>query len=187
MQSKLSDLVDNLSGINNKKCKSCMERKKIKSKCKFMEFRNNRLNYKRKECRTRCPGIINEAIKNFPTMYQFCNGDLNKFVLFLRKGVYPHEYMDSWEKFNETSIPPTEGYYSESKLEDIADEVYENVQEVWDVFEIKDMRENHDLYVLSDTLLLADVFESFRDKCIEICILHSAHFVSASGLMLLNG
>ena len=51
-----------------------------------------------------------------------------------------------------------------------------------DVFEIKDMGENHDLYVLSDTLLLADVFESFRDKCIEIYILDPVHFLSASGL-----
>ena len=41
-------------------------------------------------------------------MYQFCDGDLNKFVLLLRKGVYPDEYMDSWERFNETSIPPKE-------------------------------------------------------------------------------
>ena len=68
MESKILDLVDNLSGINNKECKSCMERKKIKSECKFMEFRYNRLNYKCKECRTRCPATINEAIKNFPTM-----------------------------------------------------------------------------------------------------------------------
>ena len=54
-------------------------------------------------------------------MYQFCNGDLNKFVQLLRKGVYPYEYMNSWEKFNETSIPPKEAYYSKLNEEDISD------------------------------------------------------------------
>ena len=47
---------------------------------------------------------INELIKNCPNVYQFCNGDINKFVLLLRKGVYPYEYMDSWERFDETSL-----------------------------------------------------------------------------------
>ena len=57
----------------------------------------------------------------FPNTYQFCNGDLNKFVLLLRKGVYPHEYMDSWGRFNETSLPSKKDFYSELTLEDIAD------------------------------------------------------------------
>ena len=88
MQCKLSDLVNNLSGINNKECISCMERKKIKSECDFIGFKNNRLNYKCKECRKKYTKSINEAIKNFLIMHQFCNGDLNKFFLFLRKSVY---------------------------------------------------------------------------------------------------
>ena len=62
MESKLSDLVDNLSGINNKECKSCMERKKIKSECDFIGFRNNILHYKCKECGKRCSKSINEII-----------------------------------------------------------------------------------------------------------------------------
>ena len=55
---------------------------------------------------------INELIENFPSVYQFCNGILNKFVLLLRKGVYPYEYMDSWEKCNENPLPPKEAFYS---------------------------------------------------------------------------
>ena len=47
---------------------------------------------------------VTELIKNFPSIYQFCNGDINKFVSLLRKGVYPYEYMDSWERFVETSL-----------------------------------------------------------------------------------
>ena len=113
MQSKLSNLVDNLSGIFNKEYKSCIERKKTKSECDYIEFGNNRLNYKCKECGKICTKLISEAVRNFPTIYQFCKGDLNKFALLLRKGVHPYEYMDSWKKCNETLIPPKEAYYSE--------------------------------------------------------------------------
>ena len=56
----------------------------------------------RMQKKKKCSKLINEAIKNLPIAYQFCNGDLNKFVLLLRKGVYPYEYTDSWERFNET-------------------------------------------------------------------------------------
>ena len=63
------------------------------------------LNYQCKECRKKCFKLINEAIKSFPNIYKFCDGNLNKFVLLLRKGVYPYEHMDSWERFNETSTP----------------------------------------------------------------------------------
>ena len=121
MQSKLSDLVDNLSEINNKDCKTCMERKNIKSECEFIGLKNNRLNYRCKECNGTSNKSINDLIEKFPRMHKFCNGDLNKFVLLLRKGVYPYEYMDSWERFNETSLPPRKAFYSELNLEDITD------------------------------------------------------------------
>ena len=102
MQSRLSDLIDNLPGINNKESKSSMERKKIKSECDFSGFKNNRFNYRWKECKIKYSKLINEGIKNFLITYQFYKDDLNKFVLLLRKGVNPYEYMYSWEKFNET-------------------------------------------------------------------------------------
>ena len=90
--------------------------------------------------------------------------------------------MDSWERFNEESLPDKESFYSELNKEDITNEEYEHAQKVWDVFEIKSLGEYHDLYVQSDTSLLADVFENFRDKCIEIYELDPAHFLSAPGL-----
>ena len=90
--------------------------------------------------------------------------------------------MDSWEKFDETTIPPKEVFYSTLNLEDISDEDYEPVQKVWNVFEIKNGGEYHDLYVQSDTLLLADVFENIRNMCIEIYGLDPVCFVSAPGL-----
>ena len=115
-------------------------------------------------------------------IYKFCNADLNKFILLLRKGVYPYEYIDSYERFDETSLPDKEAYYSELNLTDIADEDHEHAQEVWEVFGIKNVGEYHDLYFQSNMLLLADVFENFRDKCIEIYGLDLAQFLSAPGL-----
>ena len=100
-----SDLVDNLSGIWKKECEKCMKKKKIRSKCKFIGFKNNRLPYKCRECNKPWTISPNGAIKNFPILYKFCNGDLEKIFLLLGKGIYPYEYMDSWEKFDETSIP----------------------------------------------------------------------------------
>ena len=110
MPSKLSDLLDHLSEVHNKDCKTCIERKNVKSECTFIEFRNNRLNYRCEECKGTSTNSINRLIEKFPSVYQFCEGDLNKFVLLLRKGVYPYEYMDSWEKFDETTLPPKEHF-----------------------------------------------------------------------------
>ena len=90
-------------------------------------------------------------IEKFPNTYRFCNKDLNKFALLLRKGVYPYEYMDSWERFNEESLPDKESFYSNLHLENITDEDYEHAQKVWEVFKIKNLGEYHDLYVQSDS------------------------------------
>ena len=118
----------------------------------------------------------------FPSIYQFCNGNLNKFVLLLRKGVYPYEDMDNWEKFNETTIPPKEAFYSKLNLQGISDADYANAQKVWEVFGIKNRGEYHDLHAQSDTLLLADVFENFRNMCLDEYRLDPAHFFTAAGL-----
>ena len=121
-------------------------------------------------------------IKKFHNTYQLYNNDPNNFALLLRKGVYPYEYMDSWERFKEESLPDKESFYSKLNDEHITDEDYAHAQKVCDTFKIKHLGEYHDLYVQSDTTLLADVFENFRDKCIEIYELDPAHFLSAPGL-----
>ena len=123
-----------------------------------------------------------ELIEKFHNTYQLCNKDLNKFALLLREGVYPYEYMDSQEKFNEESLPDKESFYSELNKKGITDEDYVHAQKVWKVFKIKNLGEYHNLYVQSDTSLFADVFENFRDKCKEIYELDPAHFLSAPGL-----
>ena len=72
--------------------------------------------------------------------------------------------MDSWEKFDENTLPPKEAFYNKLNLEDINNEDYAHAQKVWHVSEINNLGEYHDLYVQSDTLLLEDVFENFRNK-----------------------
>ena len=124
----------------------------------------------------------NELIKKFPNTYQLCNNDHNKFELLLRKGAYPYEYMDSWRRFKEESLPDKESFYSKLNKKGITNEDYAHAQKVWDALNKKNLGEYHDLYVQSDTALLADVFESFRDKSLEIYELDPAHFLSAPGL-----
>ena len=88
---------------------------------------------------------MNGLTEKFSRMYQFCNGDLNKFVLLLRKGVYPYEYTDSWERFNETSLPPEKDFYSELSLEDVSDKDYFHAQKVFEEFytEISDYQSRY--------------------------------------------
>ena len=87
--------------------------------------------------------------------------------------------MDSWKRFKEESLPDKESFYSELNNEHITDEDYAHAQKVWDTFKIKNLGEYHDPHVQSDTSLLADVLENFRDKCTEKYELHPAHFLSA--------
>ena len=100
----------------------------------------------------------------------------------LRKGVYPYEYMDNWERFNETSLPSKESFYSNLSMESIEDIDYRHGNNVFNKFKLNNLGEYHDLYVQRDTLLLADVFENFRDMCIKEYELDPAHFLSLPGL-----
>ena len=112
----------------------------------------------------------------FFNTYKFSNHNNNKFTLLLRKGVFRYEYMDDCEKFNETSLPEKEDIYSHLNMEDITDADYAHAKRVFKDFETKKSGEYHDLYVQSDTLLLVDVFENFRNMCIKICELDPAKF-----------
>ena len=102
--------------------------------------------------------------------------------MLLRKDVYPFEYMDSWERFIETTLPNKKAFQSKLNLEDITHKDYAHAQKVFEEFKLKNRGDYHDLRVQSDTLLVADVFENFRKKCIEIYELDPAHFLSATEL-----
>ena len=182
MVTPLSKLIDNLSeGILNNKCADCgscldyvrsTKNEKLILTCFNCE--QEKIFYKKK--------FNKELIKRFKSTYEFCNKDLNKFILLLRKGVYPYEYMDNWERFNETSLPNKESFYSNLNMENIEDIDFRHGNNVFKTFKLKHLGEYHDLYVQSDTLLLADVFENFRNKCLEVYELDPAHFLSLPGL-----
>ena len=100
----------------------------------------------------------------------------------LRKGVYPYEYVDNWERFNETSLPSKKDFYSNLNMEDTDDIDYRHGNNVFKGFKLENLGDYQDLYVQSDTLLLANVFENFRDMCIKEYELDPAHFLSLPGL-----
>ena len=181
MMTSLSLSIDKVSEIDNKI--SQIDTKETKNK--FTDSMRSMINLLSQPIDkvSEIDNKISQAplIEKFPNTYQLCNKDLNKFALLLRKGVYPYEYMDSWKRFKEESLPDKESFYSELNKEGITDEDYAHAQKVWDALNIKNLGEYHDLYVQSDTALLADVFENFRDKCIEIYKLDPAHFLSAPG------
>ena len=178
MSSSLSKLVDNLSeGIHNKNwadCKSNLDYIKTKNEKLILECYNCKQRYRKK--------FNKELIKGFASTYEFCNNDLNKFVLLCRKGVYPYEYADTWEKFSEISLPSKKDFYSNLNMEDISDVDYRYANNVFKVFKLENLGDYHDLYVQSDTLLLADVFNNFRDMCLKEYELDPAHFLSLPGL-----
>ena len=86
--------------------------------------------------------------------------------------------MDNWERFNETSLPSKESFYRNLNMANIDDIDYRLGNNVFKIFNLKNLGEYHDLYVQSDTLLLADIFENFRNKCLEVYELDPAHFLS---------
>ena len=90
--------------------------------------------------------------------------------------------MDNWERFNETPLPDKESYYSSLNMENIDDIDYRHGNIVFKKSKLKSLGEYHDLYMQSDTLLLADVFENFRNMCMKVYELEPAHFLSLPGL-----
>ena len=106
----------------------------------------------------------------------------SKRSLLTRKGVYPYEYMDTWERFDEPLLPPKEDFYSKLSDEHISEDDYAHAQKVWEVFECRTLGDYHDLYNRTDVLLLADVFEAFRKTSMSQYGLDPAHYYTSPGL-----
>lgn len=112
---------------------------------------------------------------------KFCETEM-QFKLLNRKGVFPYEYVNSWEKLKETVLPPQECFFSKIKDEHISDEDYIHAQKVWDLFKIQNLQQYAELYLKTDVTLLADVFENFRSFCLRTYGLDSLHYYTAPGL-----
>ena len=174
MATPLSKLVDNLTeDIHGDKCVDC------KSDLSYMKVIDEALIFRCFNCKKNYEKEINkELIESFAITYKFCNNHLNKFVMLLRKGVYPYEYMDGCDKFNEISIPNKQAFYSNVTMENITETDYIHANNVFKTFKLNNLGDYHDLYVQSDTLLLADVFGNFRKAYIKKYELDPAHFIS---------
>ena len=159
MASSLSNLVNNLSegihkikckfGHDDKKCETCeIKYKYCNYFLEYTNFKNDLKEYKCLCCSKNYQHKFDKKLKErIVNTYKFSNHNSNKFILLLRKGLYPYEYMDDWEKYNETSIPEKDDFYSHLSMEDItvADDVY--AKRVCKNFEIKNSVEYHYLYV----------------------------------------
>ena len=127
-----------------------------------------------------------EALVNNLTKEDFKN--LHKYFtpkqaeILKQKGFYPYEYMDSEEKFHDTKPPPREAFYSNLSGKGISNKNYNRVLNVWNTFNMKIFKEYHELYNITDVLLLADVFENFRDLCLKIYGLDPVYYFTAPGL-----
>ena len=106
----------------------------------------------------------------------------SQYNLLTKKGIYPYEYMSSWDKFKEVQLPPIEAFDSNLNMSNISEDDYEHAQKVWKEFGIRNLGEYHDLYLRTDLILLANVFEAFRDTCLEHYSLNPVHFYTSPGL-----
>ena len=122
----------------------------------------------------------NLKINQFVNLKKCCRG--NKLSVVLRNGVYPYDYIDCMKKLDETILPPKEAFYSKLTGEGITAEDYPHAHTVWKEFNIESMKDYNNLYNLSDVLLLADVFENFRNTCMNHYGLDPASYFSAQGL-----
>ncbi|XP_050063297.1 uncharacterized protein LOC126552630 [Aphis gossypii] len=124
--------------------------------------------------------LIIQNFENFrETAKHFVREDM---PLVTRKGVYPYEYTDSWDKLDESCLPGEDDFYSTLTESGINEEDFKHAKAVWDNFKCKTLGEYSDLYLKIDVLLLADVFENFRDVCMSTYNLDAAHYYTAPGL-----
>ena len=105
-----------------------------------------------------------------------------QYDLLTRKGVYPYEYVNSWDQFNKTQLPPIDAFYSNLNMSLISEDDYQHAQNVWEEFGICNLGDYHNLYLRTDVVLLANVYEAIRDTCLRHYSLDPVHFYTSSGL-----
>ena len=104
-----------------------------------------------------------------------------QYELLTRKGIYPYEYMSSWDHFDKMQLNPIEAFYSKLSMSSINSDDYQHAQRVWKEFRIHNLRDYHDLYLRTDVVLLANVYEAFRETCPEHYKLDPAHSIHLQG------
>ena len=161
----------------------CEENSHKNIKIKLKDIGNNRLiRTSCKSCRSKKDQPLSTLIERFPSTFKLCKKNMEKFILLLKKCVYPYEYMDSFDKFDETTLPNIENFYSSLELRNFDVKEYNHAKKLWGIFNIKNIGDYHDLYVQADTAQLSDVFENFRSLCLREYQLDPAYYVSTPSL-----
>ena len=120
------------------------------------------------------PGDSNYTSKGFPNS--------SEFALVNQKGVYMYDYINSMDRFDETSLPSKKHFFNKLSDKHISGKQYKHVQRVWDKFHCKTLEDYHDIYLKSDVLLLTDLFEKFRNTCRHTHCLDPIHYYTTLGL-----
>ena len=126
--------------------------------------------------------LVNNLAHGNNKLFGFEDYNESQYKLLIQKEIYPYEYMDDWNRFKETALPPKEAFYSKLSMSGVSDQAYEHVRRVWREFGLKDLGEYHDLYLKTDVILLANVFKAFRKVCLDNYGLDPTHFYTAPGL-----
>ena len=126
--------------------------------------------------------LVNNLAKGGHNFSGFEDYNSEQRELLIREGVYPYEYMNSWDKFEETRLPDINEFYSKLNISGIDEVEYRHAKNVWDKFNLKNMGDYHNLYLKTDVILLTNIFESFRSVCLKNYGLDPAHFYTAPGL-----
>ena len=125
--------------------------------------------------------LTNNLVRGGRKLFGFEDYSELQYNLLARKGIYPYEYMSSWDKFEETQLPPIKSFYSSLNMTNVSEGDYEHAQRVWKEFRIRNLGEYHNLYLRTDVILLSNMFEAFRDTCLEHYSLNPAHFYTSPG------
>ena len=131
---------------------------------------------------SRLDSLTNNLVHGGRKLFGFEDYSELQYNLLTKKGIHPYEYMSSWDRFEETQLPPIEAFYSNLNMSNISKDDYQHAQKVWKEFGIRNLGDYHDLYHRTDVTLLANVFEVFRDICLEHYRLDPAHFYTSPGL-----
>ena len=126
--------------------------------------------------------LVNNLARRGEQFFGFEEYNDVQYKLLIKKGIYPYEYMNDWDKFKETALPPEKAFYSKLSMVGVREEDYEHARRVWGELGIKNLGEYHDVCLKTDVILLANVFEAFRKVCLKNYGLDPAHFYMAPGL-----
>ena len=184
LSTSLEKLVKNLVDKSKiKGCKHCPRRGPAKVIAKheaIVHKKENETLYHHTVTNPELKDLLTNLYDNFKEKKEWEDLPEEAFELLTRKGVYPYAYMDSADRFKETKLPPEEDFYNDLAKQHITHEDYTFVKNLWKTFKLRNLGELHNLYMETDTLLLADVFENYREVIMKNYDLDPIHFVHCS-------